>query len=58
MDLLFGMVCMEGLNFIYLSLATVYVHITSDSLWQIELSGFIIDKLMCSLLQCKTGVVV
>lgn len=38
--------------------ATVYIHRTSDSLWQIELSGFIIDMLMCSLLQCKTGVIV
>lgn len=45
---MFGMICLEGFNFIYLSVATVYIHRTSDSLWQIELSGLTIHMLMCS----------
>ena len=53
MDLPFGMIRFEGLNFIYLSVATVYNHRTSDSLWQIELLGFSIDMLMCSFCNVK-----
>ena len=58
MDILFGMICLEGFNFIYLSVATVYIHRTSYSLWQIELSGLTIHMLMCYFLQCKTRVIV